>query len=59
MIYGEIVRRAVLVAGIAVAAGGVAGCEEETPAEKLGEAIEEGGENLGEAVEKAGEKLEN
>lgn len=59
MAHGDNVRRALMAAGLFVLVGGVAGCEEETPAEKIGDAIEEGGENLSDAVKDTGEKLEN
>lgn len=46
---------AALVLGIALA--GLAGCEQEGPAERAGKAIDNAAEQAGEKIEKAGEKI--
>lgn len=38
---------------------GLAACEEEGPAEQLGESIDETAEEAGEAIEDAGEEIED
>lgn len=45
-----------MVAALTLSAG-LAACEEEGPAEELGESIDEGVEELGEGVEDTGENL--
>lgn len=53
-------QRGLTAAGLALAAAlGVAGCEEEGPAEQVGEQIDESAEETGEALEDAGEEVED
>ncbi|HEY9537258.1 MAG TPA: hypothetical protein VIS03_06650 [Kiloniellaceae bacterium] len=44
-------------AAIGFAAMNLAACEEEGPAEQVGESMDEAGEEVGEALEESGEKL--
>lgn len=49
--------RRIFVAGALALAPALTACEEEGPAEQLGESIDETAEEAGEAVEEAGEEL--
>jgi hypothetical protein len=42
-----------------LAMGALAACEQEGPAERAGEAIDNATENTGEAIERAGEKIQD
>ena len=53
-------RKTVATVAFALAAGiGLAACEEEGPAEQVGESIDESVEEAGEAVEEAGEEVQD
>lgn len=43
---------------LGLGAVGLAACENEGPAERLGEAVDEAAESTGEALEEAGEEME-
>ena len=59
MDFPDSIRKLAACAAVLVALAGLPGCEEETPAEKAGEAIEDTGEQLGDAVEDAGEEVQD
>jgi len=53
-------KKTAVAAALALVAGiGLAACEEEGPAEQLGESIDESAEEVGEAVEEAGEEVQD
>lgn len=57
-----ITQRTLTAAGLALAlvtAFGLAGCEEEGPAEQVGEKIDESVEETGEALEETGDEIED
>lgn len=49
--------RGIFIAGAVVLAPALTACEEEGPAEQLGESIDESAEETGEALEEAGDEL--
>ncbi|MGF1594839.1 MAG: hypothetical protein ACFCUW_16275 [Kiloniellaceae bacterium] len=54
------VKTAATVTALAFAAAfGLAACEEQGPAEQVGETIDESVENLGESMEEAGEEVQD
>jgi hypothetical protein len=54
------VKTAATVTALAFAAAfGLAACEEQGPAEQVGESIDESVESLGESVEEAGEEVQD
>jgi hypothetical protein len=53
------IRKVTLALFLAVSTLGLAACEQEGPAERAGEAVDDAAENAGEALERAGEKVED
>jgi predicted small lipoprotein YifL len=55
----ESCRRLSVALMLMLAMGALAACEQEGPAERAGEAIDNATENTGEAIERAGEKIQD
>jgi len=53
------IRHAMLAAAAVTLGGSLAACEEETPAEQIGEAVEKGADKVGDSIEDAGDAVKN